>query len=216
MMDGTVLLPNDGRNSFYLPSSATGSHITSAREIKSFQKDIFAGGTDTTATTVEWAMAELLKNPKDMAKAQAEVRQVLKGKSKIHEEDTHELRFLKLIVRETLRLHPPGALMPRESKDPRHWDNPDCFLPERFAESSVTYMGANFEYLPYGTGRRICPGIAFGITTIELQLATMLYHFNWRLADGIKPEELDMTEAFGFTVNRRHPLNVIATPLSIA
>ncbi|KAK2999555.1 hypothetical protein RJ639_023803 [Escallonia herrerae] len=204
-------------------------------------QDIFAGGTDTTATTVEWAMAELLKNPKEMAKAQTEVRQVLKGKRKIHEEDTHELRFLKLIVRETLILHPPGPLMPRESKedceingffiprktkafvnlwaigrDPRHWDNPDCFIPKRFEESSVNYMGTNFEYLPYGIGRRMCPGIAFGIITIELQLATMLYHFNWELADGIRPEELDMTEAFGFTVNRRHPLKVIATPLPIA
>ncbi|KAK3026796.1 hypothetical protein RJ639_041454 [Escallonia herrerae] len=217
------------------------SYPITTTNIKAILMDIFAGGTDTTATTVEWAMAELLKNPKEMAKAQAEVRQILKGKIKIREEDTDKLRVLKLIVRETLRLHPPGALMPRESKeeceingfliprktkafinlwaigrDPRHWDNPDCFVPERFEESSVTYMGANFEYLPYGTGRRICPGIAFGIITIELQLATMLYHFNWRLADGIKPEELDMTEAFGFTVKRRHPLNVIATPLSIA
>ncbi|KAK3033296.1 hypothetical protein RJ639_033227 [Escallonia herrerae] len=186
-------------------------------------------------------MAELLKNPKEMAKVQAEVRRVLQGKIKIHEEDTRELRFLKLVVREMLRLHPPGALMPRESKedceingfhiprktkpfinlwaigrDPRHWDKPDCFVPDRFEESSVNYMGANFEYLPFGTGRRMCPGIAFGTITIELQLATMLYHFNWELSGGIKPEELDMTEAFGFIVNRRHPLNVIATPVPIA
>ncbi|KAK2996061.1 hypothetical protein RJ640_027321 [Escallonia rubra] len=205
------------------------------------EKDIFAGGTDTTTTTVEWAMAELLKNPKEMAKAQAELRHVLEGKIKIHEEDTHELRFLKQIVKETLRLHPPGALIPRESKedceingfliprktkafinlwaigrDPRHWRDPDCFIPDRFEESSVNYMGTNFQYLPFGTGRRMCPGIAFGIITTELQLATMLYHFNWELADGIKPEELDMTEAFGLSVKRTHPLNVIATPVPFA
>ncbi|KAK3026797.1 hypothetical protein RJ639_041455 [Escallonia herrerae] len=175
-------------------------------------------------------MAELLKNPKEMAKAQAELRQVLEGKVKIHEEDIHELRFFKQIVKETLRLHlPPGALIPRESKeeceingfliprktkafinlwaigrDPRHWRDPQ----------RVNYMGTNFDYLPFGTGRRMCPGIAFGIITTELQLATMLYHFNWELTDGIKPEELDMTEAFGLTVKRMHPLNVIATPSS--
>ncbi|KAK3002495.1 hypothetical protein RJ639_022508 [Escallonia herrerae] len=209
--------------------------------VKAIIMDIFAAGTETTATTIEWAMAEILKNPAVLEKAQAEVRRVLKGKKNISEEDIHELHYLKLIVKETLRLHPPGALMPRESKEacevngydvpaktkaiinlwaigrnPKHWDDPNCFKPERFHHSSISYIGTNFEYLPFGAGRRMCPGISFGVATIELQLALLLYHFDWKLSDGIKPEELDMTEAFGFTVKKKHVLSVIATPASIS
>ncbi|KAK2980851.1 hypothetical protein RJ640_020503 [Escallonia rubra] len=203
--------------------------------------DIFAAGTETTATTIEWAMAEILKHPAVLEKAQAEVRRVLKGKKNISEEDIHELHYLKQIVKETLRLHPPGALMPRESKEacevngydipaktkaiinlwaigrnPQHWDDPNCFKPERFHHSSIIYIGTNFEYLPFGAGRRMCPGISFGVATIELQLAMLLYHFDWKLSDGIKPEQLDMTEAFGFTVKKKHVLSVIAIPASIS
>ncbi|KAK2981151.1 hypothetical protein RJ640_013473 [Escallonia rubra] len=203
--------------------------------------EIFGAGTDTSATTVEWAMAEMLRNPAVLEKAQAEVRRVLKGKKNISEEDIHELHYLKLIVKETLRLHPPGALMPRESteeceingynipaktktiinlwamgRNPKHWDDPNCFKPERFHQSSINYLGTNFEYIPFGAGRRICPGISFAVANMELQLAQLLYHFDWKLSDGIKPEELDMTEESGFTVRKKHALRVIATPALIS
>ncbi|KAK3008494.1 hypothetical protein RJ639_014892 [Escallonia herrerae] len=166
-------------------------------------QDIFAAGTETTATTIEWAMAEILKNPAVLEKAQAEVGRVLKGKKNISEEDIHELHYLKLVVKETLR-------------NPKHWDDPNCFKPERFLHSSISYIGTNFEYLPFGAGRRMCPGISFGVATIELQLALLLYRFDWKLSDGIKPEELDMTKAFGFTVKKKHVLSVVAIPASIS
>ncbi|KAK2969246.1 hypothetical protein RJ640_003480 [Escallonia rubra] len=194
--------------------------------------------TDTSATTTEWAMAELMKNPKVMERAQAEVRQCLNGTKKINEEDIQELKYLKYVIKETLRLHPPAPLTPRESmenfqmdkyeipararvifnlwaiaRDPKHWPDANCFQPERFYESSIDYKGTNFQYLPFGAGRRMCPGIAFGIANVELQLAQLLYHFDWKLPREMKPEELSMTEAFGASVNRKDPLYLNATPV---
>ncbi|KAK3017882.1 hypothetical protein RJ639_004686, partial [Escallonia herrerae] len=191
-------------------------------DIKAIILDIFAAGTDAPATTTEWAMAELMKNPKVMEKAQAEVRRRLKDTRKISEEDIQELNYLKCVVKETLRLHPPAPLMLRESiricelgeykipqkarviinlwaigRDPPHWPDADCFRPERFDGSSIDYKGTNFQYIPFGAGRRMCPGIAFGTANVELQLAQLLYHFDWKLPHGMKSEELNMTEAFG-------------------
>ncbi|KAK2967180.1 hypothetical protein RJ640_005224 [Escallonia rubra] len=202
-------------------------------------QDIFGAGTDTTARTTEWAMAELLKHPTIMEKAQAEVRKVLEGKSKICEEDIKELNYLKFVIKETLRLHPPAPLAPRESRetceideyeipmktkvivnlwaigrDPNHWEDADCFRPERFDGSSIDYKGTNFQYIPFGSGRRMCPGISFGISTVEYQLALMLYHFNWELPDGMKPQELSMTEVFGATVKKKDPLFLTAAQMS--
>ena len=80
---------------------------------------MFAGGTDTTSLTLEWAMAEMMKNPRVMEKAQAEIRQVLNGKTTIHEADIKEISYLKLVIKETLRLHPPLPLIvPRECREP--------------------------------------------------------------------------------------------------
>ncbi|KAK3015622.1 hypothetical protein RJ639_005468 [Escallonia herrerae] len=208
-------------------------------DIKAIILDIFGAGTDTTATTTEWAMAELLKHPTIMEKAQAEVRKVLEGKSKICEEDIQELNYLRFVIKETLRLHPPAPLAPRESRetceideyeipmktkviinlwaigrDPNHWEDADCFRPERFDGSSIDYKGTNFQYIPFGSGRRMCPGISFGISTVEYQLALMLYHFNWELPNGMKPQELNMTEVFGATVKKKDPLCLTASQMS--
>ncbi|KAK3038275.1 hypothetical protein RJ639_029863 [Escallonia herrerae] len=207
--------------------------------IKAIILDIFAGGTDNSSATLEWAMSEMRRNPKVMAKAQAEVRQALKGKKKITGEDVHELHYLKLVIKETLRLHPPAPLLPREvreecqingydmpieakvivnlwaiGRNKRQWPDADSFRPERFEGSSVTFQGTNFEYIPFGAGRRICPGIQFAAASIELSLALLLNQFDWNLPDGIKPEESDMTERFGISVRKKNPLYVIPTPVS--
>ena len=183
-------------------------------------------------------MSELLRNPRAMEKAQFEVRQLLVGKRKIQEADIKKLDYLKLVIKETLRLHPPIALIPREAtqrckvsgydvptgakvlvnawaigRDPKHWGaNADLFEPERFQGSSIDFRGTNFEFLPFGAGKRICPGISFGITTVELALSQLLYFFNWKLPNGTKPQELDMTETMGITARKRNELNVIAIP----
>ncbi|XP_059659141.1 premnaspirodiene oxygenase-like [Cornus florida] len=209
--------------------------------IKAIILDIFGAGSETSATTIEWAMSELLKNPRVMEKAQAEVREAFTGKSNIDEADVQELNYLKLIVKETLRLHPPTPLLPRESReiceihgyeipaktkvlinmwainrDPKHWVDADCFQPERFLDSPISFKGTNFEYIPFGAGRRMCPGISFAMASIELALARLLYHFDWRLPNGIKSEELNMTEIFGISSKRKYDLELIAIPMSSA
>ena len=93
----------------------------------------------------------------------------------------------------------------------KSWKDPENFRPERFEGSSVDFRGNNFELLPFGGGRRICPGISFATSNIELGLAQLLYHFDWKLPNGNKLEDLDMTENFGITARRKNNLHVIAT-----
>lgn len=200
---------------------------------------MFAGATDTSSATIEFAMSEMIRSPRVMEKAQVEVRQALKGKKIIGEADIQELRYLKMVIKETLRLHPPAPLLlPREcredceingykipvktkvivnawaiNRDPEYWDDAETFKPERFINSPIEYVGPNLEYIPFGAGRRICPGILFGLADLELPLAQFLYHFNWKLPDdNMKPEDLDMTEIFGAAVKKRNNLYLIATP----
>ncbi|KAG7946068.1 hypothetical protein I3843_14G019800 [Carya illinoinensis] len=167
--------------------------------IKAMTLDIVNAGSETSASTIEWAMSELVKNPRVMEKAQAEVRRVLEGRRNINETDIQQLDYLRAVVKETLRLHPPGALTPRESRekckisgyeipsntkvliniwamgrDPKYWIDANYFRPERFYDSSIDFKGTNFEYIPFGSCRRICPGISFALATVELALSHLL------------------------------------------
>ncbi|KAL8262714.1 hypothetical protein R6Q59_024063 [Mikania micrantha] len=206
--------------------------------IKAVILDMFAAGSDTSAVTTEWVMSELMKNPRVMKKLQHEVRHALKGKTTIHESDIQQLDYLKLVIKETLRLHPPGPLLlPREcrenceiggyhispktrvvinswmiGRDPDYWINPEKFIPERFSESSLSMTGTDFEYLPFGSGRRMCPGMTLGLANIELPLVKLLYHFDWQLPKG---ENIDMSESFGATLKRKNNLFLVAHPYNI-
>ncbi|KAJ9566832.1 hypothetical protein OSB04_002798 [Centaurea solstitialis] len=209
--------------------------------IKAVLVDILAAGTDTSSVAIEWAMSELMKNPRVMKKVQVEIRQTLKGKKKIHESDIQELHYLKQVIKETFRLHPPvPLLLPREcrekceiggydilvgtkviinvwkiGRDPNYWNDPEDFIPERFSKSSINMMGTNFELLPFGTGRRICPGMTLGLANVELPLAMLLYHYDWKLPKGETPKDLDMSEAFGATLKRKNDLNLISCDYNI-
>jgi len=180
-------------------------------------------------------MAEMLKNPKVLKKAQTEVRVTFNKEGKVDEACFDELKYLKAIIKEALRIHPPGPLLiPREcgqaceidgyhipiksrviinawaiGRDPKYWTDPDKFYPERFIDSSIDYKGTNFEYIPFGAGRRICPGMNFGMANVELALALLLYHFDWKLPNGMKNEDLDMTELFGAAVVKKDDLCLI-------
>ncbi|KAL2943910.1 Cytochrome P450 71A25 [Bienertia sinuspersici] len=212
----------------------------STENIKAIVLDIFIAATETTATTLEWAMTELIRHPRIMMKVQKEVRSIVKNNTKVTEDDLENLKYLKAVIKETLRLHPPGPLLIfRESSenvkienydisagtqvivnalaiqlDSKYWQDPDDFIPERFLNnsSSMDFRGRHFQFIPFGAGRRGCPGIAYGIVNAELVLASLVYEFNWKLPDGSEGSTLDVEESAGLTVGRRYPLMVIATP----
>ncbi|PIA58217.1 hypothetical protein AQUCO_00500273v1 [Aquilegia coerulea] len=187
--------------------------------VKAIIFDMFIAGTDTSSTVLEWTFIELLRNPRVMAKAQAEVRRIFNGKKKIDQADMGKMNYLRECWE---RCEIEGYEIPKGcrvvvnawamGRDPENWKNPESFEPERFQDLSVDYKGTNFKYIPFGAGRRMCPGILFGITNVELPLALLLYHFDWKLANGVKTEELDMSEHLSLVVRRKQKLYVIPMP----
>uniref|UniRef100_J3LQK6 Cytochrome P450 n=2 Tax=Oryza brachyantha TaxID=4533 RepID=J3LQK6_ORYBR len=200
--------------------------------------EIFSAGSETASTTLEWAMSELVKNPPVMEKAQVELRKMFKGQDRLTGDDMGKLSYLHLVIRETLRLHAPAPfLLPREcrepcnikgydihegtrvlvnawaiARDPIYWEDAEVFKSERFMTNLVDFIGNNFQYIPFGAGRRICPGITLGLTSMELMLASLLYHFDWGLPGGKRSEEMDITEVLGITVRKKAKLMLHATP----
>ncbi|XP_074263217.1 cytochrome P450 76T24-like [Silene latifolia] len=206
----------------------------SLEDIRHFLMDLFIAGTDTTSSTLEWAMTELLRNPEKMAKAQEELDQVI-GTAPVKESDISKLPYIQAVVKETFRLHPPTPLLvphkaekdvklygfsiPKNAliwvnvwsmgRDSSVWPNALSFLPERFMESDVDFKGRNFELLPFGAGRRICPAIPLVDRMVHLMLATLIHSFNWKHAHGLRPEDIDVEEKFGLTLQKAQPLQTI-------
>ncbi|KAJ4824754.1 hypothetical protein Tsubulata_032404 [Turnera subulata] len=198
--------------------------------VKALFLDLFTAGTDTTATTVEWALAELINHPQVLEKARKEIKGVVGSNSRlIQESDGPNLPYIQAIIKETLRLHPPVPMLPRKSiqdcqiagytipadsmllvniwsigRDPRYWENPLEFRPERFLPcnqenkigSSMDIRGQHFELLPFGTGRRSCPGISLAMLQVPITVAATIQCFDWKIAD----DKLDMTERPGLIV----------------
>ncbi|XP_010544671.1 PREDICTED: cytochrome P450 76C2-like isoform X2 [Tarenaya hassleriana] len=205
------------------------------KDVKHFLLDMFLAGTDTSSSTVEWAMVELLRNPKVMAKAQAEIARVIDPKGVVQESDIAKLPYLQAVVKETFRLHPPaplliprkaesdvqilGFLVPKNAqvlinvwaigRDPNVWENPMKFEPERFLERETDMKGKDFELTPFGAGRRICPGMPLALKTVPLVLASLLHSFDWKLQNGVVSDHLDMDEAFGVTLHKANPLYAV-------
>ncbi|KAJ0974873.1 hypothetical protein J5N97_016838 [Dioscorea zingiberensis] len=209
--------------------------------IKGVLMNMFLGGTDSSETILIWGMSELIKNPRVMEKVQNEIRHVVGNKGKVEESDLKNLSYLKYVINETLRMHPPAPLLvPREcreeckingydiplktrafinvwalGRDPKSWEDPEEFRPERFEGSPINYKGQHFEFIPFGAGRRICPGIQLGAATLEITFANVLYHFNWKLPCGECGENIDMSETFGVGVHKKLPLVLMGTPWDI-
>ncbi|KAF3777110.1 cytochrome P450 508A3 [Nymphaea thermarum] len=206
--------------------------------IKALLLDVLLGGIDSSTSAIVWAMTELMRNPQVMRRVQDELRLKMKGKDKVEEDDLDQLEYLKLVVKETLRVHPPGALLiPRVSskecivdgyvipakttiiinvwtigRDPNSWKNPEEFQPERFINNPIDYKGHDFEFIPFSSGRRTCPGMHLGAMVVELVLANLLYSFNWNLPEGLTANDIDMSESPGLSVHKSSELVLVAHP----
>ncbi|XP_023001248.1 cytochrome P450 71A1-like [Cucurbita maxima] len=201
--------------------------------LKSVLEDMFIAGTDTTASVLEWAIAELARNPTVMKKAQQEIREVVGKKLKIDSDDIVKMEYLRSVIKESLRVHPPAPLLlPRETsemvklggycipsktrvffnvwaiqRDPKIWENPEEFIPERFMNNPVDFKGQGCHFLPFGGGRRICPGMNFAFASIEYVLANLLHSFDWKLPDdSMMAQDVDMSEDMGLALIKKHPL----------
>nr|BAB87838.1 flavonoid 3'-hydroxylase [Torenia hybrid cultivar] len=214
-----------------------GSRLTDT-EIKALLLNLFAAGTDTTSSTVEWAVAELLRHPKTLAQVRQELDSVVGKNRLVSETDLNQLPYLQAVVKETFRLHPPtplslprlaeddceidGYLIPKGStllvnvwaiaRDPKVWADPLEFRPERFLtggeKADVDVKGNDFELIPFGAGRRICAGVGLGIRMVQLLTASLIHAFDLDLANGLLPQNLNMEEAYGLTLQRAEPLLV--------
>ncbi|KAG6516665.1 hypothetical protein ZIOFF_027138 [Zingiber officinale] len=237
-----ILLSLGDQDDAAASSSSTNISLT-MDNIKGIILDMVAAGTDSSKSTLEWAMAELIRHPEEMAKVQEEIRRVVGPRGEeIREEDLEGMEQLKAVLKETLRLHPPGPLLlPREAmettelqgyhipkgtrvivngwaiaRDPALWDKAEEFLPERFLGDSgagaLDFKGSDFRYLPFGAGRRGCPGIGFSMVALEVVLASLLYYFDWEMPDGMSSDEMEMDEVFGLIMQKKSSLILQGKP----
>ncbi|GLJ47036.1 hypothetical protein SUGI_0993260 [Cryptomeria japonica] len=207
-------------------------------ELTCFFYDMFTAGSETTSATIEWAMAELIQNSNVMETVKEELDKVVGKERMVQESDIDNLPYLHAVIKETFRLHPAapllihhrahssceidGYVIPKDAqvfvnvwaigRDPNAWKEPERFFPERFMESIVEYKGQNFELLPFGSGRRICPGLPLAHRIVHVVVATLLQCYDWQLPNGQNPKKLDMSGKFGLTLQKAEHLVAIPTP----
>ncbi|KAG9149262.1 hypothetical protein Leryth_003235 [Lithospermum erythrorhizon] len=197
--------------------------------------ELFNAGADTSTSTIDWMMAELIKNPEIMKKLREELDIEVIKQGKIKESHIMNLPYLQACIKETLRLHPPIPLLlphraledckvmnytiPKNAqvmvnvwaigRDPILWKNPLEFKPERFVNSPLDFIGKDFIFLPFGAGRRMCPGYPMAARQIPLVIASLVHSFDWSLPNGEGPDMLDMKEEFGITLQKKQPMILI-------
>lgn len=227
-LDSLFDLKVEGRNS--APNDA---------ELVTLCSELLNGGTDTTATAIEWAIARLIENPTIQSRLHEEILNTV-GEKTIDEKDTEKMQYLQAFIKELLRKHPPtyfslthaaiksgsklggydipaGANLeiyfPSISEDPKIWTHPNCFDPDRFltggADADITGV-TEIRMIPFGAGRRICPGLAMGMTHITLMVARMVQAFEWQ-AHPTQPI-IDFSDKSEFTVVMNKPLLAMVRP----
>lgn len=200
--------------------------------------DMISAGMDTTTITVEWAMAELVRTPRVQQKVQEELDRVVGRDRVMTEADIPNLPYLQCVTKECYRLHPPTPLMlPHKAstnvkiggydvpkgasvsvnvwaiaRDPKVWKEPLEFRPERFQEEDIDMKGTDYRLLPFGSGRRICPGAQLAINLVTSMVGQMLQHFTLTPPSGVRPEDMDMMEQPGTVTYMRKPLEAVPTP----
>ncbi|KAL8101261.1 hypothetical protein AgCh_033222 [Apium graveolens] len=204
-------------------------------DLKAMLMDMVTGGTDTTSNTVEFALAEMMNKPQIIQKVQEELEIVVGENNIVEESHLPKLPYLYAVMKEILRLHPVVPLLvphcPSETcvvggytvpegsrvfinvwsihRDPSIWNKPLEFIPERFLDGQLDQSGKNFDYLPFGSGRRTCVGIAMAENMFLFSLASLLHSFDWKLPQG---QKLDLTEKFGIVMKKAVPLVLIPSP----
>nr|WET52777.1 cytochrome P450 76AH20 [Ajuga reptans] len=203
-------------------------------DIKHLLLDLFVGGSETNTTSIEWIMSELLLNPDKQAKLREELKSVVGEGKEVRESDVARLPYLQAVIKEVMRYHPPGPLLlPRAAvtdqevggylipkgaqiltnvwamgRDPSIWENPESFEPERFLDKRIDFKGQDFELIPFGAGRRICPGMPLANRILHMTTATLIHNFNWKLQ--VEDGDADHNaELFGLAVRRAVPLRAI-------
>ncbi|KAG6525146.1 hypothetical protein ZIOFF_015098 [Zingiber officinale] len=210
--------------------------------VKAFIQSMIVGASGSSSVTIEWAISELVRNPEKQRKAAEELEQVVGRGRWVEEDDIPRLLYLVAVVKETMRLHPAVPLLvPRQARehavagedcggydvpagtsvlvnvwamgrDPSVWESPEEFMPERFLGSAVDVKGQDMELLPFGAGRRMCPGYGLGLKMVQLLMANLVHGFEWLPPAGMRPEEVSMEEAPGTTLRREVPLKAIVVP----
>ncbi|XP_068650576.1 cytochrome P450 71AU50-like [Aristolochia californica] len=205
--------------------------------LRALLMDMVVGGTDTASNTIEWAIAHMMDKLEVMKKVQDELERVVGRDNIVEESHISKLHYLDAVVKEVLRLHPALPLLvphcPSQSctiggytipegarvflnvwaihRDPSIWPNPSKFDPERFTQPKAKwdYSGNDFHYFPFGSGRRICAGIAMAERMVMYALASLVHSFDWTLPPG---EKLDLSEKFGIVLKKATPLVAVPTP----
>nr|WET52773.1 cytochrome P450 76BK1 [Scutellaria baicalensis] len=207
----------------------------SLNDVKHLLVDLFVAGSDTTSSTTEWAITELLLNPDKLAKVKQELNDVLGDRKQVVESDIPNLPYLEAVLKEILRLHPVGPfLIPRRigenaevngyfipkgtqifvnvwsiHRDEKIWPNPEAFEPERFLNNEIDYMGQDFVLLPFGSGRRVCPGIPLAHRMMHMMIGTFVHQFDWKFEAGVTLDQVDTKEKFGLAMHKEVPLKAI-------
>jgi cytochrome P450 len=204
-----------------------------------FAQSMFIAGTDSTATAMEWAMSLLLNHPEVLKKAREEIDAHVGSSRLLGADDVPSLGYLHCVLNETLRLYPVGpTLIPHEStadctvggyrvpsgtmllvnvyaihRDPATWPDPDVFRPERFEDGGGSAEGRLL--IPFGMGRRKCPGETMALQIMGLALGTMIQCFDWGAVGGGGAPKVDMTQGGGLTLPRAVPLEAMCKPRQV-
>ncbi|XP_006358771.1 cytochrome P450 83B1-like [Solanum tuberosum] len=204
-------------------------------DIKAIVMNVLLAGSETSAAAVVWTMTALIKNPKAMKKVQEEIRKSIGNKGIVNEDDIQNMPYFKAVIKEAFRLYPSSPLLlPRETmkkstlegyeiqrgtivqvnawaiaRDSEIWKNSEEFIPERFLNSNIDFKGQDFEFIPFGAGRKGCPGMALGVASVELALSNLLYSFDWELPFGMKKEDIDTDVKPGLTMHKKNDLCLI-------
>ncbi|KAI3468364.1 hypothetical protein Pfo_025027 [Paulownia fortunei] len=180
----------------------------SIKFIKHLLLDLFFAGSDTTASTSEWTLTELLLNPEKLSKAKHELRTVIGENKQVQESDIPRLPYFQAVIKEVLRCHPPAPLLiPHKSENDVEVSG--YIIPEGTQILVNVLQGQDFEFLPFGSGRRICPGLPLADRMLHIMVATLIHNFDWKLEPGMKPEQVDTTEKFGLALHKAVPLKAI-------